>query len=97
MLKVTIELWPGGDKTRSKIIGVGGIANNGTGNRAIGNYIGYFEDEKSYESSIQGFPRRLGPWKLLFEVLKNIVLCDRKAGLITSSPTSPAASETPSS
>jgi len=82
MLKVTIELWPGGDKSKSKIIGVGGIANDGTGTKQTGNYVGVFEDKKVYEGKLEGFQRSLGPWLLLAELLKQIGLSDRQPSLL---------------
>ena len=38
MIHVRIELWPGGDKRRAKLLGAMNIANDGTGNEAVGNY-----------------------------------------------------------
>lgn len=39
MIKISIELWPGGDSSKKKEICKGMIANDGTGNHEIGNYV----------------------------------------------------------
>ena len=42
MIKITIELWPYGDSTKSKTIAEGIIYNDGTGTHEIGNYKSEF-------------------------------------------------------
>ena len=37
MLKITVELWPGGDKSRAKVIATGEIRNTG-GDLNVANY-----------------------------------------------------------
>lgn len=39
MLKVTVELLPGGDESKAKMIGVMLITNDGTGTADSGNYV----------------------------------------------------------
>lgn len=39
MIHIRIELWPLGDKTRSRLLGTIDIANDGTGTRELGNYF----------------------------------------------------------
>lgn len=44
MLKVTVEIWPGGDESRSKTIGEAIIFNDGTSvDVGIGNYDAVFQ------------------------------------------------------
>ncbi len=81
MLRVTIELVPHGDESRSRVIGIGQIANDGTGNMQIGNYGNYevvlFKSPEYSKSpgtwkkgQVKQFDRkRLGPWDLLFRAL----------------------------
>ncbi|KKL45175.1 hypothetical protein LCGC14_2358270 [marine sediment metagenome] len=38
MIRITCELWPGGDERRKRLLGVVSISNDGTGTYARGNY-----------------------------------------------------------
>ena len=63
MLVVKVELWPGGDRSRSKTLGSGVIANDGTGDTKIGNYDAAFgpglapRPEQCSGSRVTGFRR----------------------------------------
>lgn len=80
MIVVNIELWPGGDKTRARPIGVVTVANDGTGTPVAGNYKyalshagAYFGRRKEpfKRGKVRGFPRRLSPYRLLARVFKD--------------------------
>jgi hypothetical protein len=79
MLVIRIEEWPYGDESRKKDLGVAHIANDVSGTLSSGNY--WFKLFKSPEyakspgiwkkGNVYNFPRkRLGPWDLLYRVLK---------------------------
>jgi hypothetical protein len=81
MIYVRIEMWPGGDKNRARLLGEGTITNVGSGERAAGNYEIRLAKSPEYAKPanvgkpwrigvISGFPRqRLGPWDLLLRCL----------------------------
>ena len=75
MIRVTIELVPHGNESKTRTLHVGVIANNGTGSKTKGNY--YFAlsqrgSRKVWKSGVvQGFPRKSrGAWNLLYRVLE---------------------------
>jgi hypothetical protein len=74
MIVVRIELWPGGDKNRSQLLGVGVIANDGAGSTIEGNYKYQIFGKKNVPlraGKVTGFPRKqLLGWDLLCRVLK---------------------------
>lgn len=76
MIKITIELWPHGDKTKSKIIGTAWIHNTGTGDIKRGNYeaVIYTTRNRPWRTvDIVGFARKSrNVWYLLKEILKEI-------------------------
>ena len=86
MLKVTVELIPAGGGDR-EVLGVGYIANDGTGTVAAGNYYGWLLKRGYVERSdakcpdrvwrfgrLSHFPRQqLGPWDLLYRYLQATV------------------------
>lgn len=79
MIKITVEMCPGGDETKSRHLGTAKIWNDATGNISKGNYRFWFSrrgQPKSVwkEGRIEGFPRkRLLMWDLLFRCLKDII------------------------
>jgi hypothetical protein len=79
MVVVTVELWPGGDKSKRSGLGVAEIANDGQGTETTGNYqvrlMKWGEGRRTWRTGrFQGFPRlRLGPWDLLLRALAAIV------------------------
>lgn len=81
MIVVKIELWPSGDPTAIKPLGVITITNDGTGDKATGNYdvaathAGVFFGKRAdpYKTGkVRGFSRRLSPYRLLCRALKAI-------------------------
>lgn len=77
MIKVTIELIPAwGDESNSQHLGTAWIVNDGVGGLDLGNYdfalSKWGEPEATWRKGrIEGFPRqRLGPWDLLFRILR---------------------------
>lgn len=96
MIVIRLEMWPKGDHTRARSLGVATITNVG-GNLKIGEYeatlfkSAEYSDRaekrpihemltkpKSHEiwrkGKVSGFPRlKLGPWDLLFRVLRALV------------------------
>lgn len=45
MIVVTVEMWPGGDKSKRYLLGIATITNDATGTREIGNYDATFSDQ----------------------------------------------------
>ncbi len=81
MIVVKMELWPGGDKSKARPLGVIMIANDGTGDAESGDYLveashagKYFGKRKEpYKSGkVKGFLRGLSPYRLLYRALKAI-------------------------
>jgi len=70
MLKVTIDLWPYGNKEESKTISSFFVANDGTGNYSMGNYLFKKNEEDKWEKSVQGHYRSEGVEKLIEKVLE---------------------------
>lgn len=83
MLRVTIEFLPGGDESRAKIIAVGEIVNDCTGNDNTGNYNCEFNSVSKGKDGrlhcvaagrVTDFPRKhRGPWELLVRGLVNAI------------------------
>jgi hypothetical protein len=80
MIVVTIELWPGGYKEKSRPLGVISITNDGTGTKEKSNYnyvlshAGMFfgkRKEPFKKGSVRGFFRNLSPYRLLARCLKD--------------------------
>lgn len=73
MLVITVEMWPHGDTARRRLLGVATIVNDGTGNRAVGNYDVTFcgPTRRPWRKvRVEGFARlRRSPWALLHEAL----------------------------
>ena len=80
MIRVTIELWPKGDRRRARHLGTVAISNDATGTLTRGNYVVRLSRRKQPESPwrtarVERFPRRrLGPyWALRAAVgLRNV-------------------------
>ncbi len=79
MLVVRIELWPFGDEDAKLTLGVGYIANDGTGNHYTGNYNFKLMKSPEYAKTpgvwkkgrVERFPRvSHGPWDLLYRALR---------------------------
>jgi hypothetical protein len=77
MLKVTIEIWPGGCEARKTTLATGTITNLGTGGPALGNYFVDLRDKAGRpwrHGTILGFPRkRLLAWDLLCRSLAALI------------------------
>lgn len=75
MLRVNIELWPGGRESQKRDMGTLIIANDGSGDQEIGNYtytISKWKNEGVWRrGGIKEFNRvKFGSWDLLFRVLR---------------------------
>lgn len=79
MIRVTIELWPGGQEHLKRHLGTIDIANDATGSATRGNYRARLSRRNNPDgcwktARVEGFPRkRLGAYDLLFRVLKQVV------------------------
>jgi hypothetical protein len=77
MLRITIELLPGGSEARKRTLATGTITNLGTGSPTQGNYFADLRDAAGRpwrHVTLNSFPRkRLLAWDLLYRVLKNLV------------------------
>lgn len=73
MIRVTIELLPGGDERKAKVLGTGFIANDGTGTEKRGNYRASFLRQRAHQiSTVKNFARKSRTaWDLLMEALNN--------------------------
>ncbi len=80
MVVVTIELWPFGDHTKKRLLGVAKIANDLSGDKKYGNYVvdlshaGKFMDKKkgTWKSGrVEHHRRSLSPYHLVCKALKN--------------------------
>ena len=75
MIRVTIEMVPGGDSSKAYTLHKGVIANDTTGTTTMGNYdfvLSKRGGPGTYKSGrVEGFARKQeGAWKLLYLVLK---------------------------
>ena len=84
MIRVTVELCPGGDESKARVLGVGRIANDlwdsVVTNGAQGSYIATFskwapkQGETWKRAQVSGFDRiKRGPWDLLYLALRRAV------------------------
>ena len=79
MVVVKIELWPGGDKSKARLLGVATIANQGTGDATHGNYKVdlthsgvYFGKPGTWRTGyVLGHRRDLSPYHLVMKALMN--------------------------
>lgn len=75
MIRVTLELLPGGNASKARHLGTAEIANDGTGTAAKGNYTIRLSkwgrpNETWRRGALSGFDRhRDGPWDLLCMLL----------------------------
>lgn len=70
MLRVTLEIVPFGIEAEAKEIGTMLIANDGTGNAGVGNYVfTYTENDAQYNGTVIDFPRSMGAWELVMRCL----------------------------
>lgn len=79
MIRITVELLPGGDASQAKHLGTATIWNDGSGDVEIGNYGATFSKwgrpgEVWKRGTVKNFPRHgRGPWDLLYLALKSAV------------------------
>ena len=80
MIRVTVEMLPGGQESHKRLLGVATIANDGTGLGPHGNYDATFskwapkQDEIWKRGRVENFPRQSrGPWDLLLRALQSAV------------------------
>ena len=75
MVKITIELWPGGNREKAILLGEGEISNNLSGTETSGNYFYRLTAHKgkmAVSGGIQGYQRkRHSVWYLIFLVLQD--------------------------
>jgi hypothetical protein len=77
MIVVRIELWPGGDEGRKRLIGQARIANDGSGTAEVGNYdvrlshSGVYADRPGTwkRGRVEGHRRSLSPYHLVIKAL----------------------------
>ena len=72
MIRVTVEMYPGGGKKGKRLLGMAIIANDGTGTETRGNYNAGFgmrtgrTGKMKYYATVENFPRKsLDVWHLL--------------------------------
>ena len=81
MIKITIELWPFGAESKKKVIGEGKIANDGTGDHWIGNYVYVWryrnretgEMQLRHAGRVGNFPRSNDVLDLIYDTLDNMI------------------------
>ena len=75
MLRITIEMLPGGQEEGKYVMATGIIKNDGTGDKMRGNYKWYFQNRSRRslrKGRVTGFQRRSrGPISLLMMVLED--------------------------
>ena len=71
MINVIIELWPHGDQSRKEVIDGLQIANDGTGDTKVGNYLFRWNDQLPWKPSVQKYNRYNSPAYLVYLALKN--------------------------
>ena len=83
MLVIKIELWPFGDESRKKVLGLATIVNDGTGTHELGNYDCRIlqkggKGKAIRKGRVEGFSRITnGPWNLVLRALYKM-LVDKK-------------------
>ena len=77
MIRVTVELLPGGHEDRKRTLATGTITNTATGSLSQGTYFVDFRDAAGRpwkHGTVIGFPRkRLLAWDLLYRALKTLI------------------------
>lgn len=79
MVVVKVELWPGGDESQARMIGVAKIVNDNTGDDRTGNYNVELSHSGKYfgrpgvwkRGRVTDYPRMLSPYNLVFAALKS--------------------------
>jgi hypothetical protein len=80
MIRITIELLPLGFEDAKKIIAIGEIENDGTGNKSRGNYkyrlwgeadLAQRKTRPWKSGEVNGFNRRWSSWRLLYLCLRH--------------------------
>lgn len=78
MIVVRVELWPLGDESEKQLLGIAVIANDGTGDRNMGNYSYDVRGRNGHplkygKGNVYNFPRqRQNAWHLLKRVLEQV-------------------------
>ena len=78
MIVIKIEIWPHGDTSKARILGVGTIANTGQGTPELGRYRAFFDSigpggSQHREAAIGRFKRQeKDSWELLYLALKKV-------------------------
>jgi hypothetical protein len=89
VLVIRIEMWPLGDESRKRELGVAHIINDGTGDLKYGDYKVKLFKSPEYAKTpgvwksgqVLHFPReRLGPWDLLYRALRSAISDRNKGG-----------------
>lgn len=95
VIRITVELLPHGREDNKRVLGIGEIANDGTGTAALGNYVATFSKwapqtgEIWRAAHLVGFDRKdRGPWDLLLACLI-AALHDRRMGATQGKTISP--------
>jgi len=79
MIVVRIELWPFGDHTKARLLGVASISNDGTGDLKHGNYNAELSHAGKYlgerkgtwkRGRVERHLRKLSPYHLVYKALK---------------------------
>ena len=79
MIVVKIELWPRGDETKARSLGLARIWNDGSGDTRNGNYQVELEHSGIYRSKkgvwkkgiVKNHLRKLSPYHLVMKAFKN--------------------------
>ncbi len=79
MIVVKVELWPHGDESQSRTLGIVKITNDGTGNETTGNYQVELSHSDKYfgrpgnwrTGSLIGFNRNQSSFMLLYLALRS--------------------------
>lgn len=78
MIVIKIEIWPHGDMSKARILGVGTIANTGQGTNQVGQYEAFFDSmgpggSQHREAVVRHFKRQeKDAWELLYLALKKV-------------------------
>ena len=78
MIVIKIEIWPHGDMSKARLLGVGTITNTGEGTPELGKYRAFFDSEgpsghQHREARIGRFKRQeKDSWELLYLALKKV-------------------------
>ncbi len=73
MLRLTLTLIPQGNERRARVLGAVEIANDGTGDEAIGNYEARMRGVLHRDVDVRGVDRSRGPWWLVLAALRSLL------------------------